>query len=245
MFNLIAKYLVGKVVVSCVIILRSLSSFNMGGNRKQKEDAPLASTIDEGLVDVIAQKVSELINKNLENILSKQDTKIIQCEEKIDALKEENIALNRRIDYMEQVLKNKSLRIFGLNEHDDEDIMSVVVELFTTNLKLSMNPNSIAKVYRINSSQQSIDNRGQEKVIKPRVVFIEFINSQERQLVLTRRHMLKGTNIYISEELTRTRVKIWKAARERYGKRQVWIKNGSIFAKNEEGAIIKISSLEW
>lgn len=117
------------------------------------------------------------------------------------------------------------------------------MKLFTENLKLSINSNCIANMYRVNSYQQSQDKKGQENAIKPRAVFVEFTNSQERQIILTRRFMLKNSNIYISEELTKTKMKIWKAARERYGKRHVWIKNATIFAKNENGTVIKIKSV--
>lgn len=197
----------------------------------------VADAICNALIKTISNKFSERFNY--------YDAKIKSLEAEIDLLKstgnssndnmkniitsEDQKKLEQKMDNLEQHAKRNSIRLMGLGETKNDNILDAVKDLFVNKLKVSATTieNELLVAYRV--GQQSETNG------KPRHIIVTFSNTSTKNSIYSKKRMLKGTGLVIKEDLTVKRLAIVKDAAEKYGFKNVWTFNGTVFAKTEKG----------
>ncbi|CAG9820726.1 unnamed protein product [Phaedon cochleariae] len=210
--------------------------------QKLIKDTMKAIMSDQTFMESLIRNVTDHLNGKLDEIMSKQQQKIEECETKIKSLQSENENLQTQLDKHDQFQRRNCLRIFGIQESEGENTEDLMHNLINKTMKLKINVAANTEYcYRvgrpnIKSSQTLIGERNQTK---PRAILIRFSNYKERQKVMENVRLLKGSGVVIREDLNRARLELLKAATNKYSYRNVWTRNGDIFA-NVEGRKRKI-----
>nr|CAI5837034.1 unnamed protein product [Callosobruchus analis] len=110
-------------------------------------------------------------------------------------------------------MKKNSIRILGLQEKENEDSISVVIDCLTV-LGISCSKLDIDMAFRINRTNN--DN-------SPKVMLVNFTTNHKKTDVLgVKRTKLKDLNVAIYEDLTHENYQLLKKAKKKLGGRNVW-----------------------
>ncbi|CAK1547705.1 unnamed protein product [Leptosia nina] len=135
----------------------------------------------------------------------------------------------------EQEMRNrrKFLLLHGVNENKEES-PSTVANMIAVLLKLpEVTETSLSRCTRM----------GFRKSNTLRPLLIKFHDVEVKNKIWMAKTNLKGTGITLSEFLTKTRHKLFMAAREKFGVSNCWTRGGSIFAIGEDKERRCITSL--
>lgn len=197
----------------------------------------VSAAICDAIVANIIEKLSEKFNY--------YDSKIAFLEEELNLLKNSNTVpiqnniscdeqknLKQKIDQLQQSAKRNNIRLFGIREDKNENLLKRTNELFNNKLKIPLNENDILSIYRV----------GQKINDKPRHVLVVFRDDKIKNTIYNKKKLLKGSGVVMKEDLTGERLEIVKLASEKFGFKNVWTVNGTVFAKTANG-IEKISNM--
>lgn len=176
---------------------------------------------DEEFVNKIVNKVADRL-ETIEKSLIKTVNTVKQLENKIV-----NIQQNEKIN---------NICLYNLEETNDEKLREGVLEILNNRVKIPTKKEDIARCYRV----------GNKVPGKIRPIIIKFQCYIHKVRVLKNAFNLKGTKMGLSEELVKGRLEIYKKAVEKFSKRDVFTRSGSIFVKygNSNHRITSIDDLE-
>lgn len=184
------------------------------------------------LIDSITQKIEDKFRDKLQHM----ETDINEMKTELMAIKRENHNLKNILDKSEQHSRGRNIRIFGLDETDNEDLSQSVLQLFTNKMQInSVNISHLNKCYRIAAKKQSSD--------RPRAILVEFSSVNIRSEVLKGRKSLKNTKISVKEDLTHGRLKLLNAAVTKFSSKSAWCLHGNVYVKSE-GVVHRVHSDE-
>ena len=202
----------------------------------------------EGLVK---KAVKEVIGEELQLLthrIEEQEGKLLDLENKIRNQNEEiqrlkscvNKASNagdfakRRLNQLEQYTRRNSLRIHGLPESAQESTDALVCKLAEEKLGIKVTPDEIDRSHRVSSPSSNTQQ-------KPRQIIVKFCSYRTRSSLMKARSKLKGTNIYLNEDLTKENQALYYAARHNSKVKQSWTIDGRIFVEiiNSAGGVTK------
>lgn len=176
------------------------------------------------LADTIYRKIEAKFNTKFEALKSDLDN----VKTELMAVKRENLQLKSTLDNTEQFSRGRNVRIFGMDETENENLSLSVLKLFNNKLKLdSMNKSDIKNCLRVVAKNPVPD--------KPRAVLVEFVSVNKRSEVLKCRKLLKGAKISIKEDLTQYRLKLLSAAIAKFSSKNAWCLHGNVYVKNSGG----------
>lgn len=191
-------------------------------------------SIVKALKEVICKPLLTEMEQLKENIRQK-DELILQLETKIELLE-------LKQDDQEQYSRRNSLRIYGLQESDGENLMESLPNLLSkeTGLDPPMQKEEICRVHRVGRKVP-------EK--RPRPIILKFATYQARERLFKKRLLLKKSSalqsVFINEDLTKRRSRLLYDARMlKKGSKitDVWTKDGKIFIKSLNGKIVQIQN---
>lgn len=135
--------------------------------------------------------------------------------------------------------------MFGVPEAANEKTEEVICNVFQDKLNVSVSTDMIDRCHRTGRKQPSANNSSASANSKPRPrpIIIKFTSYKHRSLVLQNRKHLRGTNISIKEDLTKSRLELLQLASKKFGFKNVWSKDGIIFS-NFGGTIKKVTHLD-
>lgn len=143
--------------------------------------------------------------------------------EKVSLLEKENFKLQDNYDSLEQYSRSNNIRIFGIQESDNENVYETVIKLCNDNLEVKIANTDIDVCHRLPSRNNQI---------KP--IIVKFTRRTVKDQIYNAKRKLKGTRIVIREDLTRKRQDLVKMAAGIVGVRNVFTRNGSVFIKRGE-----------
>lgn len=191
----------------------------------------IANTINKAIINGNTIIVAEKFN-NFNEKISLLETEIAQLKiyndkvVEIDKQKEEQIYhLERRIDILEQQVKQNNIRLSGVKEIANENTLMTVLEIFTNTLKLKISESDIISASRV----------GQIRDTRSRHIVVSFKTNKIKNVVYHRKKFLQGTGMAMKEDLSMARFKFFKAITEKYGYTNVWTSDGTVFAKTANG----------
>ena len=168
------------------------------------------------------------------------------CRNTSDLLKADNIRLNHelnelrdRVDDQEQRNRNYCLILHGVDETPNESTDDVVAAVINDNLGINLSVDEIERSHRLgplNITDNRQNLRSSKKYCRPIIVRFKFICKKIE--VFKSKRALKGKQISISENLTKHRYVIYKAAMQKYCMGKVWTNDGRITTKVGERYII-------
>lgn len=199
------------------------------GNKATISNNNMQAMVKDSIKELLIE--DEFINKIAEKVSEKLIQKINELETKTITLEEENCCLKRKINEIEQYTRRPNIRIFGVQEENQEKLTEKILKIFDEKLSLkNLNYRDIETCHRIG------------RVIngKPRPVFIRFAQYHIKAEVMSKRKGLKGSKIVIVEDLTNEKHTLYRKAANKLGKTNVWTSNGNIMVKiNNEICIVK------
>ena len=176
----------------------------------------------------------ELKNTNAE--LKKTNGKL---NEEISNLRDENAQLREIIDNQEQYSRRNCLLIHGVAETQREKTDAVVLDIFQNQLGIpeeAININYFERSHRLGKVRSTDQGRRGSK----RPIIEKFTSYRTRNEVFYNKKKLKGSNVVITENLTKKRYSLLKASLDVLGRHSCWTKDGRILTKkNNEVVQIK------
>ena len=143
--------------------------------------------------------------------------------------------LINQVDMNEQHSRSECLLLHGISEGKSETPKQNV-DLFTKNISqhigYDIHPDSIRRAHRLGKRTTSG---------KPRPIIARFWSSMLRNDLYFNKKLCKEKPISITENLTKRHVLLNKSDTEKkYGTKNVWTKEGRIYAKEEASGNIKL-----
>lgn len=184
----------------------------------------------------IVDAVAKTVECSIQPVLNAMNDKVAKVNESVNILRKEQTTLTEQqihikmeLDSLEQYSRRNNIRIFGIPEVEKENTYDVVVKLFGEKLGINMGEEAIDRTHRAGLTRNG-----------KRPVIVKFISYQFKTLALQKRPLLKGTGIYIAEDLTQHRLQLFKAAQNLCGKRNVWTMDGAVWVnRNKERMVIR------
>ena len=148
---------------------------------------------------------------------------IKKLNEKVSALTERSKVLEESIDQQEQYSRRNCLLIHGVEENSNEDTDKLALNIINNDLEIDLTETAIDRTHRIG------DPKKKKKKVRP--IIVTFVRCYDRKQVFSKKKLLKGKGISITESLTRFRMKKLEEAREKHGFKNFWSVDGRIMFK--------------
>ena len=181
---------------------------------KDEENDKLKKNISDLKKD-IADKQDEIDERKAENI---------KLKEEIESM---NINMESKMNDIEQYSRKNNIRISGLPEIGIETAeattYNVVQEMNKTFPDLDLQPGHIDIAHRMGKKQKN----------RHRQIIVKFNSRMKKDQILQKRKLLKGTDIFISEDLTPTNQLVLACIRRKMPDevQQSWSKGGRLYYK--------------
>ncbi|KAG5865031.1 hypothetical protein JTB14_013323 [Gonioctena quinquepunctata] len=196
-----------------------------------------SSNIDETTLEMIINKLAPKITAKIEEQLEKlskqfekMDTKLNNVAIKLNASDElahsnqkEVPILRNKLDSFEQTNKMNTLRLVGMKEDVNENLQGSILHLFNGGMKIKCVLGEINNVFRIGKFNENTQ--------KPKTVIVDFVTYLKRNEVYRARATLKGTGIYLNEDLIEKRYQLLMSTKKKQGAQNVWTRYGKIYTK--------------
>ena len=200
------------------------------------------------LVQIMKTATSDLVQtiNSLRDEVRSLKSQVADRDNTIAEMRQEIQELQYRNDALEQYGRRNCLRVTGISD-TEEDTTAAVVQLANEILKVDppIAPQDINNSHRLPKPRNA-------PADQPHPIIIRFTRKADRDRVLKERKELKKFNedklvkIYINEDLTTTRARLFAAARnhQKNGRlQQVWTFNGNIKVKTLTGVVRNIKYL--
>lgn len=232
-----------KVGVSNEDVMKFLQE--MKEELKSHTDKQLKSLEDElgKSVENCHDKISELVET-----VNRQSATLKEYEKLFDSLKQENTdlqvkvkGLEQQLDEADQYSRVNCLEINGIPETNQENITEIVKTIGTT-LGVEVAAEDIDACHRLGPKTDG----------RRRGIIVKFVRRQMKEELLRKRKVKRNLNtsdigmasgpadvVYMNESLSPARRKVLNAARLLRREQNftfVWVKNGKIFLRKEEGS---------
>lgn len=181
-----------------------------------KVSLAITKTINDKLVNV--EKSMAELKKKFEEDNKKLADKIVATENKMILVSKENDSLTEKLDIIDQKSRSCNLRIFNLKDKQ-EDTKNEIRNLLQSKMALNLKDEDIQVCYRI----------GKKEKAKPRGIFLRLASLDLKQIIYSKKKLLKGTGVVIREDLTSVRVQLLNDAIDKVGLKNAWTENGKIY----------------
>ncbi|CAH2109226.1 unnamed protein product [Euphydryas editha] len=144
----------------------------------------------------------------------------------LESLQAQIEAISRHSDHMEMRTRRKMLLIHGVPEEKSNNLASTVSQVLSKHLGIT---------------NFSADKKQSMK--KPRAILVKFRETSSRDEVWFAKSKLKGTDITISEFLTKSRHEAFLMARQHPGITKCWTRDGTIICIGPDGVRHRVTTV--
>ena len=179
---------------------------------------------NEALAQLLRGLATTLTTRFAET-LARKDAQIVDLQGRMGVLEE-------RCDDLEQYSRRNTMRIRGVPETAGENTDAVVQELAARKLEVRVADHDVVRSHRVG--------RKTEDRQTPRDVIVRLTTHNMKATIMQSARKLKGTRIFINEDMTKTRATIaWEARNLKRDKKilDTWTRDGVVFVKTEENNI--------
>lgn len=136
-------------------------------------------------------------------------------------------ALTTQVDAQDAYSRRNCLLFHGILEQPHEDTAKIVLDMLKDKGigAQEITYQQVSRSHRLGPARPNRQN--------PRPIIVRFTTYNARDVIFKEKKKLKGTGMTITEQLTGTRMKIMKAAKEAFGMRNVWSTDGSVVVLHE------------
>ncbi|XP_063541546.1 uncharacterized protein LOC134750313 [Cydia strobilella] len=143
----------------------------------------------------------------------------------LEVLQQQVEFLAQQVDALEMRSRRKILLFHGVAEVSGEDTSARVVELMKEHLQCDLAIEDIARSHRM----------GRPRSNQTRCILVKFRELSDRNNIWFGKTKLKGSGVVMSEFLTAPRHDLFMAARERFGVRNCFTRDGNIYVLGKDG----------
>ena len=216
---------------------------------KQQKISDLFVREDEGEATHSIQSIAMDV-KRLENLLRKiikeEVSKLTQhietlttenknLKEDLTAVKKENLSLKNELNNLEQYTRRENVRIFGVEDNAWEDGKKSTVlalDILRNKMKIDIKEEDVEVAHRV----------GKFKSDRKRAIIVRFASRKTKEKVMTEKKKLKGSGIFVNEDLTKRNADWFFKVKRTEGVINAWTKNGETFVRNtKSNEIVKIT----
>lgn len=149
---------------------------------------------------------------------------------RVQALETQCEELRAMINDNEQYSRKYNLRITGIDESDGENCIDKVINLCKTKLNTDIPKASFDRAHRV----------GRKMPGKARQVIVKLTHYHAKNAIYSKRKLLKGTQIFINDDLSRLSLHLLKEAKKNKNVKSAWSSDGKILAKDHNDKIHRI-----
>ena len=211
-------------------------------------DKRLNQKIDSQSVDIFdLNKRCERLEKANKDLASENST----LKDLVKSLSNKIDSLTQNVDDLEQYSKGTNLLIHGIPTHMSADgsteinLETRVVDYLNNNLNVSLSDNEVSAIHRLNRNTASSSTRQPSaSTQRPAPILVQFCNRKARNNVLSKRKLLKGKNVAITEQLTTKRTQLLKKANDLVTNSKLssaWTHEGRVLARTSENKTITLT----
>lgn len=178
---------------------------------------------------------------SLQEILDAQKEKLDDAEDQIEDLQDEVARLKRELakererqNNLEQYQRRDCLRFLGVGPDQGKETV------YDTEKKILSVINSDLKLSDIGPDDISIAHRVGPKTTKPRAIIVKFLRRKHKNIVISKRRLLKGTGKGIIEDLTPLNFSRLNFVKQHSNVKSAWTKEGAILALLQNGSIVRV-----
>ena len=153
------------------------------------------------LVDYITKKFDEYKEER-----KKKGDQIKCLQVRMSFLENKNVKIKQQIDRKEQLSRKNYLLIHGIEERRHEVTDKVVIQTIKSEMDRDLDVKDIDRTHWLGAKLEN----------KRRPVIVKAARYSERRQVFNSKKRLKGKNLFITESLTKLRMRKSKAARDEY-----------------------------
>ena len=191
----------------------------------------------------LEQKLQDLEQKILGSI--RQEFQ--EFRDEIRQLREENQQLKQKVNNLEQYSRRNSIRIFGIEETENESCNSVVKAFLKDQLGVIAQEEHFDRIHRVGKktkdtrvlTRSSVSNKP-----RPRPLIVKFTSYRYKREVLKVKRALKGSGKFIAEDLTKENYELLKKASEENKVKAAWTADGRIVVQMKSGEIKTITNIK-
>ena len=204
--------------------------------------------IKEAIVAQVEPLVKSIVSEVTKNLNSKIDKLTLEKEtlaKQVKTLSVRVSKLERESDNAEQYSRRNCLRIVGVSEDDSESTDDVIMEI-ASEIQADIRPYDIDRSHRVGRAPSSTE----PMPTTPKAIIVKFATYRARNNFYRKRAELKGNRkfprVYINEDFTSQRNKLFKAARKLVKDgliNSAWTYDGRVFIKDNNDVIIVVSHL--
>lgn len=202
--------------------------FAMPGGKGNKANLDDDSEATEKLINKVCAKFMKQFDAKMDEKFSNINKKLDEMSNSMNALSlsvadnsETLCRMDEKLDSLEQLTKNNSLRVLGIPEQDNENIPETIIQFINNKLKVTCELRDIDYVYRIGKFNENGD--------KPRPVLVKFVQNIKKNEILYVRKLLKNSDFIVFEDLTARRYELLLAVKKKYGNKKAWSSAGKIY----------------
>ena len=192
---------------------------------KEVISEPLLDKLVTLLADTIMERVTQKVYAALKIDITAKETEINTLKKKVKNLEKSFSAVDKIQEEQEQYSRRESLRLYGIPETPNEKTDEVVREFVKERLNIELSRSDIARSHRITPKPRpgsTVRNENHKPII------VKFNTYNTRQAVFDAKSRLRGTKIFIQEDLTSHRRELLNAARQKSTVKRVWTNDGKI-----------------
>ena len=195
------------------------------------------SRLIQAIVDAVKEEVTQQVYEAIQLDLQKYKEEMATLRSSVQDLSRQLKMMQRLCDDQEQYSRRQCLRFHGIPEEQNENTDQLVIDVARRHLGITLDPMHIDRSHRLTPRSWNRESK------KPRPIIIKFCRYNSRHEVYMARSKLKGTDIFIHEDLTAKRQTIVNKLRSHEKVKKVWTLDGRITALNAHGKKISINSL--
>jgi len=162
----------------------------------------------------VAAVVAEAVEEKLQAFIKDLQKQLAEKDQEVKDLRQQ---LADRTDELEQYQRRNSLRLFGVEESASEDTDCIAIEI-AKKIGVDLTVADIDRSHRV----------GPKRDGKKRPIIVKFVSYRKRREMFLQKKLLKRSGTTIREDLTKERMKVLRAALDRFGEKNVWTIDGTI-----------------
>ena len=151
------------------------------------------------------------------------------------------------LDSLGQYGRMSLIRVAGISEDGSDENTNTIVQKIISDINPELSPTDIERSQRVGKLS---DSRG-HTYARPRLIIVRLTNTIVKRRILKCRTNLKSyskyKHVYINEDLTRTRNKLYSHARQLLKRKtivQLWTTNGKILMKDKDNRIYETNTMD-
>ncbi|XP_072172524.1 uncharacterized protein [Diadema setosum] len=187
---------------------------------------PILNKLVTLIADAIMDRVSQNIYQALNHDIAAKENEVFALKKKVKDLEKSLAGVRNIQEEQEQYSRRKSLRIYGIPEKQNEKTDELVRGVVKEHLDIELGLSDISRSDRITTKSRP----GARSTEGPKPLIVKFSTYNTKRAVFDAKARLRGTRIFIQEDLTQHRRELINAAKQKSTVKRVWTNDGKITA---------------